>query len=78
MSVLPISCILPTRNRPHLLARLLSNLRAQDAQPAEIVVCDASSDDATHDLVAAATRYLRAEERGAAPQRNQNIGPDYD
>jgi glycosyltransferase involved in cell wall biosynthesis len=79
--VVPISAIMPTRNRPDVLRRTLQSLRAQDLVPAELIIVDASDDDRTkvaiddflrHE-VSPRFRMVRevAKERGAAIQRNQ-------
>jgi glycosyltransferase involved in cell wall biosynthesis len=64
-TLLPISAIVPTRDRPQPLSRMLHSLAAQSAQPAELVVVDASTD--------AQTCYERAIAIGAAVQRNQAV-----
>lgn len=84
--IVPVSAILPTRNRAPILARFLESLAVQDTLPREIVICDASDDQATHDLVAATVpqwqqrfgnevtwQYLPADRKGLAPQRNQAV-----
>jgi ADP-heptose:LPS heptosyltransferase/GT2 family glycosyltransferase len=38
--VLPVSVAIPTRNRPHYLARLLASLAVQDAIPHEVIIVD--------------------------------------
>ena len=40
---------------------------------AEIIFCDSSDDDLTRNAVESSAHYLRATQRGAAPQRNQAI-----
>lgn len=77
-TVLPISAIVPTRNRCAALGRMLSSLGDQSAQPAEMIVVDASKDDDTAQLcqrkmarLSTAIIYSRAVEGGAAAQRNQ-------
>jgi glycosyltransferase involved in cell wall biosynthesis len=81
--VVPVSAILPTRQRAPLLKRFLASLHGQSVLPAEIIVCDASDDDATAAVVNEAKtewndgriswRYLRAVRVGLAPQRNQAV-----
>ncbi|MDB6118641.1 MAG: glycosyl transferase family 2 [Verrucomicrobiaceae bacterium] len=81
--LVPVSALLPTRNRAPLLARFLQSLAEQTVSPAEIVICDASDDGSTETVVNAAraawsdTRvqwtYQRAQRRGLAPQRNQAV-----
>ncbi len=75
---LPISGIIPTRNRPDALQRTLESLAAQDAHPLEIVFVDGSDDDASQlvvqrmgDQLNTRLVYHRAERLGAAIQRNQ-------
>jgi glycosyltransferase involved in cell wall biosynthesis len=84
--IVPVSAILPTRNRAPILARFLESLAAQDTLPSEIVICDASEDDCTHELVKSSIllwqkrfgvdviwRYIAANRAGLAPQRNQAV-----
>lgn len=75
---LPISAIVPTRNRAVPLSRMLESLARQSAQPVEMVVVDASVTDETEQLCKASvpgleTRilYHRADVPGAIEQRNQ-------
>lgn len=80
-AVIPVSAVIPTRHRAVVLARLLDDIQSQDALPAEILVCDASEDDATQKLVKDTARgltgtrlqWLKAGQPGAAAQRNQAI-----
>jgi GT2 family glycosyltransferase len=76
--VLPISALVPTLDRRVPLARMLKSLARQSAQPAEMIILDASEGDETRQLCASAIPglltklvYQRATERGAATQRNQ-------
>ena len=79
--IVPISAILPTRNRSSILARFLDSLALQDTVPAELVICDSSDDNATEALVQqqrgrfAGTSwvYEKARSVGLAPQRNQAV-----
>ncbi len=81
--LVPVSAILPTRNRAALLARFLQSLAEQTVLPAEIVICDASDDGSTEAVVSAASEgwadsrvrwtYQRALRTGLAPQRNQAV-----
>jgi glycosyltransferase involved in cell wall biosynthesis len=77
---IPVSAIVPTRNRSLPLTRMLQSLAQQSAQPVEMIVVDASTDGAT----AAVCRgmfpglitqivYHRAIAVGAATQRNQAV-----
>ncbi|BCL35195.1 glycosyltransferase [Nostoc sp. MS1] len=78
MLKLPISAIVPTRNRSQPLARTLHSLAQQSVQPVEMIVIDGSSDDTTQKLcqsqipgLTTDIKYYRATEIGAATQRNQ-------
>jgi glycosyltransferase involved in cell wall biosynthesis len=76
MQLLPISTIIPTLDRRERLTRTLASLFAQSAVPIEVLVVDASVLPVTPaDLPPAPAgvqvRCLRAEQRGAAAQRNQ-------
>ncbi len=82
-SIVPVSAILPTRNRATLLERCLQSLGGQTVRLAEVVICDASDDDSTASVSACAReswqddrvswQYQRADKRGLAPQRNQAV-----
>ena len=74
----PISTIIPTRNRDRVFARTLASTATQEVQPAEIIVVDASDNDATEiicstriDGLLSRVRYFKAITAGAAVQRNQ-------
>lgn len=78
--LLPISAVVATRNRPHALRRTLASLAEQSAQPAEMIVVDASTGDETQQVCAvppagltSELRWVRAELAGAAAQRNQGV-----
>lgn len=73
---------MPTLCRPQVLARTLASLLANRVLPAELIVIDASDDTATRvevDAFAAqvsgscAVRWIAADIRGAAAQRNQGV-----
>lgn len=82
-ALLPIAVVIPSRNRPDLLARTLDSLLHQTHLPTEILVVDASDKDALLENaellhVAArgsgsALRHLTSLRAGAAPQRNQGV-----
>src|SRR5712691_410358 len=82
-STAPISAIVPTRDRADCLARTLGSLARQRILPAELIVVDASRDDATRaavstfgeDVRASGCRVLwePATQAGAATQRNQGV-----
>jgi len=74
------SAILPTYNRPVALRKMLDSLADQSAQPIEMIVVDASTDNATELLCKSQIPnlitkivYYRAIDVGAARQRNQAI-----
>ncbi|XZF64083.1 MAG: glycosyltransferase family 2 protein [Gloeotrichia echinulata DVL01] len=76
--LLPISALLPTRNRSKSLSCMLKSLSQQTVQPCEMIVVDGSTDDSTQELcqseipgLATHIKYYRATEIGAATQRNQ-------
>jgi GT2 family glycosyltransferase len=80
---LRISCVIPTRDRPESLRRTLGSLKLQDALPAEVILIDASRDDASHKVAndfaegfaarGCTIRWESAVIAGAAPQRNQGV-----
>ncbi len=80
---LPIAVVIPTRNRPDLLAETLRSLMLQSRLPAEVVVVDASDEEAfarnAANLKSRASsgtpplRHMKAAQAGAAPQRNQGV-----
>ncbi len=71
---LQISVIIPTYNRAATLARCLLSVAGQSLPPAEIIVVDDGSTDATGDLVRAlnipAVRYVYQANAGANAARN--------
>jgi GT2 family glycosyltransferase len=79
--ILPLTVIIPTRNRKTVLRRTLESLAAQSAQPAELIIVDASDDASTHSHcadtaipgLASAVSWKAAEVQGAASQRNQGV-----
>jgi GT2 family glycosyltransferase len=82
MKILPASAVVPTLHRPQVFARALASLFAQGVLPAELIVVDASDDTATRVAVEAfavqasgfcSVRWISAEIRGAAAQRNQGV-----
>jgi glycosyltransferase involved in cell wall biosynthesis len=80
-ALLPISVIIPTRDRARMLRRTLESIAAQSMQPAQIVLVDASGGRASYEAcieapvngLKAALVWLKAETAGAAGQRNQGI-----
>lgn len=81
IEVLPLSIVIPTRNRSAVLRRTLESLATQSAQPVELIIVDASGDTSTCALclnesiagLASLLRWHRAEVAGAASQRNQGV-----
>jgi glycosyltransferase involved in cell wall biosynthesis len=80
-NLLPISALVPTRNRSAPLLRTLESLAQQTVQPIEMIVIDGSDDEETATICSTQIlglitqiRYYRATAIGAAAQRNQAIG----
>lgn len=78
--VLPISALIPTRNRAVIFRRTLESVAQQSVQPHEIIIVDGSDDNDTAkvcesgiDNLASKICYFRAKKLGAAVQRNQAI-----
>ena len=76
--LLPISAIIPTRDRAVVFRRTLESLAQQSVQPVEMIVVDGSDGEETRSLCEEALpnletkiHYYRATELGAATQRNQ-------
>jgi glycosyltransferase involved in cell wall biosynthesis len=77
MSDVSITAVIPTRNRPASLGRLLRALSRQQRLPDEVIVCDASDSPTDTDAFAAAypgldITYLRAAPSVCA-QRNEGV-----
>ena len=77
---IPVSVIIPTRNRPEVLKKTLITFGNQTAQAAEIIIIDGSEEFATKELIClhafdidGELIYLKAVELGAATQRNQGF-----
>jgi glycosyltransferase involved in cell wall biosynthesis len=81
VELIPLSVVIPTRNRPAVLRRSLESLATQSLQPARIVLIDASEDRTTRSLcveqpvpgLASKVVWFSAQIRGAASQRNQGV-----
>jgi len=79
--LVPVAVVIPTRSRAEVLRRTLESLAAQSAQPAQVIVVDASDDASTRILCAdvpipgliSAVSWQAAEVPGAASQRNQGV-----
>jgi glycosyltransferase involved in cell wall biosynthesis len=68
-----VSVIVPTWNRADLIGETLRSVLAQSHRPAEVIVVDDGSTDATAEVVSAfapAVRYLRKPNGGVASARN--------
>src|SRR2546423_9611047 len=77
-TLLPISAIVPTRNRHIVLGRMFESLLRQSVQPAEVIIIDASTNNETKQLCCTFNSkfvgqiiYCKAVEIGAAAQRNE-------
>lgn len=71
-----ISCIVPVYNGARFLAEALDSILAQSLPPAEIIVVDDGSTDATAavvDAYAAKVRYVHQQNAGPASARNHGI-----
>lgn len=75
MSAPRVAVVLPVRDGAEFLAEALASVRAQTLAPAEIVVVDDGSTDATAALAAATpgVRVVAATRRGPAAARNVGI-----
>lgn len=75
---LDVSLVIPVRNEEESLPALLDSIRRQTYQPAEVILVDGGSTDATVKLarqMAASYAGLRViETTGATPGRGRNIG----
>jgi glycosyltransferase involved in cell wall biosynthesis len=78
--LLPMTVIIPTRNRATALRRTLESVGAQSTQPAELIIVDASEDSSTRAMCAepvpglhSVVSWCRADVPGAATQRNQGV-----
>ncbi|MGC4020651.1 MAG: glycosyltransferase family 2 protein [Cyclobacteriaceae bacterium] len=77
--LIPVSAVIPTRNRQSSLRETLKSLSNQSVQPSEIIIVDASEDHETEDLSKSVDKFLftvnykKAASRGAASQRNEGV-----
>ena len=79
--LLPVSTVIPTLQRARWLERTLARLATQSAIPSELIVVDASNDTASAEVVdrlasrfgRTRVRWVAADVRGAAAQRNQGV-----
>jgi glycosyltransferase involved in cell wall biosynthesis len=79
-TILPISALVPTRNRSQVFQKTLESLALQSHQPIEMIVIDGSDDSSTQMVceknianLSTKIHYHRAQKLGAAIQRNQAI-----
>lgn len=71
-----VSCIVPVFNGERYLEEALDSILAQTSPPAELIVVDDGSTDATPQIVESYTdriRYFRQSNRGPAAARNRGI-----
>jgi len=80
VEMIPVSAVIPTKNRSASLLRTFESLVQQAIQPREILVVDAGDDASTHqvctrvfDGLTANIRWQKASTVGAARQRNQGM-----
>lgn len=74
---LPVTVLMPTFNRAHYLAEALDSVLGQEPPPAEVIVIDDGSEDATGEVVSAyASRgvaYVRQDNAGKAAALNNGL-----
>jgi glycosyltransferase involved in cell wall biosynthesis len=81
VELIPISVVIPTANRSAVLRRTLESLAAQSSQPAQVILVDASEDQATRSAcveqpvtgLRSEVVWRTAQTRGAASQRNEGM-----
>lgn len=78
--IIPVSAVMATMNRAHMVRRTVENMAEQSSLPMELIIIDASSDDSTKRVVEEDLRdfsfkiiYVRAVIPGAATQRMQGV-----
>lgn len=78
--MIPVSVIIPTRNRADVLRKTIATFAAQNVQASEMLIIDGSDGDETLQVcsanfvtLATPIRYIRARSLGAAVQRNQGV-----
>jgi len=79
--LLPVTVVIPTRDRAAALQRTLESLAEQSSQPADVSIVDASTEGSTRSLceeesipkLRSAVSWCRADLAGAASQRNQGV-----
>lgn len=77
---IPVSAVMATKDRAHMVRRTVRNIAEQSYLPAELIIIDASSDDSTKRVVEEDLRdvsfkmvYIKAAMPGAATQRMQGV-----
>lgn len=77
---IPVRAVVPTANRSRVLKQTLESLAAQNYQPEELIIVDASEDGLTEMIcqqhfegLRTVIRYQKAAKKGAAVQRNQGV-----
>jgi glycosyltransferase involved in cell wall biosynthesis len=82
IATIPVSAVVATKDRAGSLVRTLDSLAGQGILPAELIVVDGSAGDEGRELLndwrarvgdGCAVRWSRAEQMGAAVQRNQGV-----
>src|SRR4051812_1301977 len=71
-----VSVIIPTYNSAALLAQAIASVLAQSVLPAEIIVVDDGSTDATEQLVqchGSRVKYVRQRNQGVSAARNRGV-----
>jgi len=79
--LVPVTVVIPTRDRAAALRRSLESLARQSVQPAEVWIVDASANGMTRSLceeesisrLRSTLTWCRADSTGAASQRNQGV-----
>jgi len=71
-----ISAVIPVYNREKTIARAIESVLAQEYPPAEIIVIDDGSKDATREIVQKygdKVRYVYQDNAGVAAARNRGV-----
>ena len=81
VEIIPVSVIIPTRNRAVVLRRTLESLAAQSSQPAQVILVDGSKEEPTYQLcveevisgLVSEVVWQPARTIGAGSQRNEGF-----
>lgn len=75
LGVVDVAVVMPAMNREGMIRRALQSIQQQTVAPAEVIVVDDASDDATADVAEPlATKVVRLAQRsGSGPARNAGI-----